>query len=168
MANAITLFRIICSAAILFCPVFSTGFYVLYLLAGASDMADGAVARRTNTQSRLGTDLDAAADLVFAAVCLIKLLPAIEVPPWVYAAVAVTALVKLINLAIALAKKRRPLSVHTRMNKLVGLLLFLLPLTLSFIDLGYSAAVLCALALLAALREGQLVVSGDAERTPDI
>ncbi len=45
MANCITCVRIVCGIALLFCPVFSPAFYALYLIAGVSDMADGAVAR---------------------------------------------------------------------------------------------------------------------------
>ena len=58
MANIITIMRILCSIAILFCPVFSMAFYSLYITAGVSDIADGGVARRTNTASELGAKLD--------------------------------------------------------------------------------------------------------------
>ena len=46
IANIITIIRILCSFAILFCPVFSSAFYALYITAGVSDMLDGWVARR--------------------------------------------------------------------------------------------------------------------------
>ena len=49
MANIITGIRIVCSIALLFCPVFSPAFYALYLTAGVSDMIDGTVARKTGT-----------------------------------------------------------------------------------------------------------------------
>lgn len=34
MANIVTSLRIVCSIALLFCPVFSSAFYALYLTAG--------------------------------------------------------------------------------------------------------------------------------------
>ena len=40
-------------------------FYALYTVAGFSDMIDGAVARKTDTVSELGSKLDAIADIVF-------------------------------------------------------------------------------------------------------
>ena len=40
MANVITGIRILVSAALLLCPVFSPIFYAMYLIAGLSDMAD--------------------------------------------------------------------------------------------------------------------------------
>ena len=38
IANSITCIRIACSIALLFCPVFSAAFYVVYIIAGVSDM----------------------------------------------------------------------------------------------------------------------------------
>lgn len=51
MANIITVIRIVCSIALLPFPAFSPTFYALYIVAGVSDMADGAVARKTGTKS---------------------------------------------------------------------------------------------------------------------
>ena len=80
MANIITGIRIVLSVALLFCPALSTTFYVLYIAAGFSDMIDGAVARRIGTVSELGSRFDTIADIVFTVVCLIKLLPALDLP----------------------------------------------------------------------------------------
>jgi CDP-diacylglycerol--glycerol-3-phosphate 3-phosphatidyltransferase len=43
------------------------------------------------------------------------------------------------------------------MNKVTGGMLFVLPLTLAFIDLRYSAAIVCVVATIAAIQEGYLV-----------
>ena len=58
MANIITGCRILCSIILLLVPVFSPPFYFLYLMAGFTDMIDGAVARKTNTVSEFGSRLD--------------------------------------------------------------------------------------------------------------
>ena len=55
-------------------------------------MVDGMVARRTNTASEFGARLDTAADFVFVVVCLIRLLPAIEIPAWLYVWIGVIAM----------------------------------------------------------------------------
>ena len=65
MANLITGGRIRCSMFLLFPRVFSPAFYALYLTAGLTDMLDGAVARKTQTVSEFGSQLDTAADGVF-------------------------------------------------------------------------------------------------------
>ena len=49
--NIITACRMVFSAAILLCPVFSPAFWTLYIAAGLSDMLDGALARKFNAVS---------------------------------------------------------------------------------------------------------------------
>ena len=44
MANILTGIRIVISVVLLFCPVLSPAFFIFYITAGISDMADGAVA----------------------------------------------------------------------------------------------------------------------------
>ena len=160
MANAVTIFRIAASLALLFCQVFSPAFYVLYLAAGLSDMLDGYAARKTNTVSRSGARLDTIADHVFAAVCLMKLLPVLDIPAWLYVWIGIIAFIKIMNLLYGLAVQRTFVSVHSVMNKAAGALLFLLPLTIPLFPLKYSAAVVCAAASFAAIQEGQYIRSG--------
>ena len=152
--------RIVLSAALLFSPALSPVFYALYLAAGFSDMIDGAVARKTGTVSDLGSKLDTIADLVFTAVCLVKLLPVLEDPVWLLAWIAVIAVIKLLNIAVGYLKQKKFAAVHSVRNQVTGGLLFLFPLTLTFIDLKYSAAVVCAVAAAAAVYEGYLIQTG--------
>ncbi len=153
MANIITGIRILLSALLLFCPALSPAFYALYLAAGFSDMIDGLVARKTNTVSEFGSKLDTLADIVFVAVCLIKLLPVLNLPIWLYLWIAGIAIIKIISIALGWFKQRKFTAVHSVMNKMTGGVLFLFPLTLTIIDLKYSAAVVCVIATAAALQE---------------
>ena len=157
MANIITGIRIVLSVALLFCTAFSPTFYTLYIAAGFSDMIDGAVARKTGTVSAFGSKLDTIADVVFAAVCMIKMLPVLHVPVWLYIWIAVIALIKAANIAMGYIRQKEFVSVHSAMNRATGALLFVFPLTLKLTDLRYSAAVLCAAATAAAIREGYLI-----------
>ena len=97
MANIITSIRIICGIALLFSPAISLVFYVLYIVAGFTDMIDGTVARKTNTASEFGSKLDTIADFIFVVACLIKLLPVMDIPVWLYAWIGIIALIKIIN-----------------------------------------------------------------------
>ena len=160
MANLITIVRIICSIALLFCPVFSPGFYAFYITAGISDMADGAVARKTGTVSKFGSKLDTAADFVLVVVCLIKLIPAIHAPTWLIIWIIVIAAIKAVNLISGYIMRKEIVVLHTVMNKVTGILLFALPLIISFIDLKYSGAFVCAAATFAAIQEGHLIRTG--------
>ena len=157
MANTITFFRIAAGIVLLFCPVFSPAFYVFYIVAGLSDMLDGFVARKTDTVSKLGARLDTMADFVFVVVCLIKLLPVLRIPAWLYIWIGIIALIKAINIISGFVVQKRFVPVHSVMNKVAGALLFLLPLTIPAVPLKYSAIVVCAAALFAAIQEGHFI-----------
>ena len=154
MANIITGIRIVCSIALLLCPVFSPAFYTLYIIAGVSDMIDGTVARKTGTVSEFGSRLDTVADFILVIVCLIKLLPVLHVPTWLIIWIIVIAVIKAINLLSGYVLRKEIVVLHTVMNRVTGILLFALPLTLTFIDLNCSGAIVCAAATFAAIQEG--------------
>jgi len=160
MANIITGSRIVLSVALLFCPALSPVFFVLYIAAGISDMIDGAVARKTGTVSAFGARLDTVADIVLVAVCLFKLLPVLDVPVWLCIWIAVIAVIKVGNIAVGYLRQKKLISVHSILNKVTGGLLFVFPLTLTWIHFKYSAAVVCAVATVAAVHEGWLVQTG--------
>ena len=157
IANIVTGFRIFGSILLLFFPVFSEAFYGVYALCGISDMVDGTIARMTNSSSRFGSQLDTIADLIFAAVSLIKVLPAIHIPGWLWLWGGVIAAIKIGNITWGYVSKKRFISLHTTMNKVTGLLLFLLPLTLSFVELRCSSVTVCSIATLAAIQEAFLM-----------
>lgn len=157
MANIITSVRFLCAAALLFCRPFSPAFYGLYITAGLTDMIDGAVARKTNTAGGFGAGFDTAADFLFVAVCLIKLIPVLKLPVWLTVWISVIALIKFINIVSGYVMRKRFVSVHSLMNKVTGVLLFALPLTLPVIDLKYSGAIVCAAATFAAIQEGHFI-----------
>ena len=160
MANTITLFRIAAGIILLFCPVFSPAFYALYIAAGLSDMLDGFVARKTDTVSKLGTKLDTIADLVLVVVCLIKLLPILSLPAWLYIWIGIIALIKVVNIISGFAVQKKLVAVHSVINKATGALLFLLPLTIPAVPLEYSAVIVCAAATFAAIQEGHFIRTG--------
>lgn len=157
MANIITIARIICSIGLLIVPVFSPAFYVLYLIAGFSDMVDGTVARKTGTVSDFGSKLDTMADFALVTVCLMKIIPVVDIPAWLIIWIVVIALLKVINIVAGYVVKKELIAAHTMMNKLTGIVLFLLPLTISIIDLKYSGIFVCALATVAAIQELNLI-----------
>ena len=160
MANIITGIRIFCSIALLFLPAFSPAFYTLYVVAGVSDIVDGTVARKTGKVSEFGSKLDTAADFVLVVVCLIKLIPVIHVPTWLIIWIVVIAVIKAVNLVSGYVMRKVIVVLHTVANKVTGILLFALPLTLPIIDLKYSGAVVCTAATFAAIQEGHLIRTG--------
>lgn len=146
--------------ALLLCPVFSPAFYAFYITAGVSDMADGVVARRTGTASEFGSKFDTAADFAFVVVCLIKMIPVIHVPTWLIVWIIAIALIKAINMICGFVIQKELVALHTAMNKVTGMMLFVLPLTITFIDLKYSGAFVSAVATIAAVQEGHYIRAG--------
>ena len=160
MANLLTALRILCGVAMLFCPVFSKPFIILYIIAGITDMIDGTVARKTKTVSDFGSKLDTVADFVLVAVCLFKLIPVLEIEAWMLIWIAGIAVIKIINLILGYVVQKKLVAVHSIMNKATGALLFVLPLSLPFIELKYSAVIVCAMATAAAVQEGYYIRTG--------
>ena len=153
IANIITISRILSSIYLLFCPVFSVSFYIMYLFCGITDMADGIIARKTKSISKLGARLDTAADSVFVAVCFAKILPLMQFPTWLWTWIVIIAIIKIGNVVLGLISSKKLVSIHTIWNKVTGFLLFLLPLTLSFIEPVYSSSVVCFMATFSAINE---------------
>ena len=54
-------------------------------------------------------------------------------------------------------------SVHSVANKITGLLMFILPLTMAVVELRYSALVVCMVATFAAIQEGHIIRNGKVE-----
>lgn len=159
IANMITGCRIICSILLLFFPVFSFGFYAVYLLCGFSDMVDGTIARITNSAGKFGSRLDTFADLIFVAAALFQLLPAIHIPRWLWIWGGVIAVIKISNIVWGFVFEKQFLSMHTMMNKATGFLLFLLPLIMPFGEWNSIAMAVCAVATFSAIQEGFYILT---------
>ena len=162
LANIVTGFRILGSVLLLFFPAFSFVFYLLYVICGLTDMVDGTIARKTNSTGEFRAKFDTAADLVFITVSLIKMLPKLDIPQWLWIWGAVIAVIKIRNIMWVLVSRNLFLSLHTVMNKLTGALLFLLPLTFPFVESKYSSIAVCTIATFAAIQEG-IYIAADRE-----
>ena len=116
-------------------------------------MIDGTIARKTNSVSDFGAKIDTAADLVFVAVSFIKLLPNIHIPWWLWIWGGIITIIKICNIIWRFVSKKQFIALHTIMNKATGLLLFLFPLIISFVELKYLAIVVCSIATFSAIQE---------------
>ena len=159
LANILTGCRILGSILLLVFPAFSVAFYIIYLFCGFSDMVDGTIARKTNSTSKFGSQLDTTADLIFVVVSLFKLLPAIHIPQSLWIWGGVIAVIKISNIIWGYVSKKQFISLHTTMNKVTGLFLFLFPLTISFVESKYIAIAVCSIATLSAIQEGFYVIT---------
>ena len=70
---------------------------------------------------------------------------------WIW--IAVIAIIKFANIVFGFIRIKKLVDYHTVLNKITGLLLFLLPLTLQYIEPTYSFAIVCIMATIAAIQE---------------
>jgi CDP-diacylglycerol--glycerol-3-phosphate 3-phosphatidyltransferase len=123
-------------------------------------MIDGTIARKTGAVSKLGAKLDTIADFVFMLVCSIKILPLIRIALWLWVWIIIIASIKIFNIALIFIRKKKLISIHSVLNKITGFALFLLPLSLTFVETTYSVATICLLATIAVVQEVYLIAKG--------
>jgi len=129
------------------------GLWGLYIFCGVSDMLDGALARRFGWESETGAKIDSIADLLFAGSALLKILPLLTLPGWIWPVCAAVAGLRLFGMSRRLIRRKKPVFFHTKLNKLTGLLLFLLPLTDFFGFFALAAVPVSLVALTAAIED---------------
>ena len=154
-ADAVTMLRMVGTFGLALLNPGTLWFFAVYTITGLTDVLDGWLARKTGTESDFGAKLDSIADLLFCIVMLIRLFPVMweALPVRIWYAVAGIFLVRLAAYFIAAIKYHRFASLHTRLNKLTGGAIFLLPYILAIsTGAAYSWAV-CALASAASLEE---------------
>ena len=122
-------------------------------------MVDGTIARKMGAASTFGARLDTVADFLFVIASFVKLVPVIRIPVWIWVWTAVIAMEKLVTLVWGFTQMKQMPSLHTIANKATGLCLFLLPLTMSFVELRYTVPVVCIIATIAAIQEGYYIAT---------
>ena len=150
--NIITLLRMAGSFGLLLCDVTGAAFWIIYVLCGISDIADGWLARKLNCVTRTGALLDSLADICFVACCAWRLLPILELPQWLWLWAGVIVVIKVVNQLSALVMHGRCSFPHTLANKVTGFLLFIAaPMT--FVSI-IPISIVAAIATFAAIQEG--------------
>lgn len=132
IADCLTTARMAGTVALVFLRPLSPAFFFLYALTGLTDVLDGWIARATHTVSDFGAKLDSAADLLFYAVMLLRVFPALWylLPKIIWYLVAVSVAVRIAAYLTAALKYHQFASLHTWLNKLTGLAVFLVPFLL--------------------------------------
>ncbi len=159
LPNLLTLLRALTSIALFLLPVFSAPFLCLYLFCGLTDLIDGLLARRLHAESAHGAALDSAADLVFLLAVAVRILPVIQLPLLAWIAAAVTALLRLVSLLVCRARFRTFALLHTTLNRITGLLLFLCVPLYPLLPPAPLFAPVCVIAVLSAAEELALMLS---------
>lgn len=129
--NIITFSRIVLCVALIFIkPAMGIISFIVYCVAGFTDMIDGTLARKIpNAQTKIGSDLDAFADMFLIVVGVFILMPAMDIWNWLWPAVIAILVFKILSASISgLIKHKKVLFTHTQANKLAALFLFIAPI----------------------------------------
>lgn len=145
-ANCITSVRIIGTVLMIFTAPLSALFFLVYTICGISDLLDGWVARKHNIVTEFGSRLDSIADLFFYIVMIIKILHTLWkiVPVWFWYVLGGIVVLRITSYTTAAVKFHRFASLHTKMNKVSGLLVFATPY---FLALPFASAYCCFVVL---------------------
>ena len=117
--------RIVLCLPLLIVDAMTIPVWVIYLIAGLTDMLDGFLARRWGVESKFGARLDSLADFVFVLAVGYKLYPWLKLPVVLWIMIGLIALVKASNAFSVYLVKQRIEFLHTKANKLTGFLLFI-------------------------------------------
>lgn len=151
--NCISFSRIVFSLVLIYIKPLSVAFYVIYIICGFSDMVDGFIARKMGTTSVLGEKLDSIADMIMVVVLLVVFFPIINPSNKIIIWTIVIGIIRLTAMGVALIKYKTFASLHTYGNKISGLILFLLPIFISFIHTDVAMYIICVVASISATEE---------------
>ncbi len=157
--NLLSASRIALCLPLLLVDAMAVPFWVLYLIAGLTDMFDGFLARRWGVESKFGARLDSLADFVFVLAVGYKLFPWLKLSDELWMIIGLIALVKILNAINSYVVKHRIEFLHTKVNKLTGFLLFIGMMTVGQSYFIPVAWVIACIALFAAIQEGHIIRS---------
>jgi CDP-diacylglycerol--glycerol-3-phosphate 3-phosphatidyltransferase len=160
--NILSASRIALCLPLLLVDAMTVPFWVLYLIAGVTDILDGFLARQWGVESKFGARLDSLADFVFVLAVGYKLFPYLKLPAALWVMIALIAMVKIVNAISSFVMKHRQGQspfLHTKANKLTGFLLFIGMMAIGQSYFVPVAWVVACIALFAAIQEGHLIRS---------
>ena len=154
--DLLSMSRIVLCLPLLIVDAMTIPFWVIYLIAGLTDILDGFLARRWSVESKFGARLDSLADFVFVLAVGYKLFPWLNLPATLWMIIGLIALVKIVNAISSFVMKHRQGQspfLHTKANKLTGFLLFIGMMTVGQSYFIPVAWVIACIALFAAIQE---------------
>ena len=155
--NILSASRIALCLPLLLADAMTVPFWVLYVIAGTTDMLDGFLARRWGVESKFGARLDSLADFIFVLAVGYKLFPWLKLPTALWMMIGVIALVKMVNAISSYVINHKIAFLHTKANKLTGFLLFIGMMTIGQSYFIPVAWIIASIALFAAIQEGHLI-----------
>lgn len=167
LPNTLSILRVLLSISLFTLKPLGLAFFIAYSLAGITDILDGFIARKTNSESLFGAKLDSIADMVMVCVLMIILLPIIDFKTYHIVWIIIIALIRVISLISTYIKFRQFTLIHSFLNKLTGLFLLSTPFLLLFPNYDRVINTACVIASFSAIEEF-LIIIFKKEYNPDI
>ena len=155
LPNFITLSRIVFSFSLLFIEKYNPLFLTVYSICGLTDILDGFIARKTKTESKFGARFDSISDFIFFMIMFIVMFDVLLKHTVL---IIIVFVVRILSFVIVIKKFNEFTFLHTYFNKLTGLLLFLSPFFMNFINVNKIMNSIGGIALLSAIEELLIVI----------
>ncbi len=125
--NIISISRLYLSLSMLLFLNYNIVLIIIYLLCGITDILDGYLARKLKCESSLGSKLDSLSDFVFFSVVIYYLLYHSPITDYNYVLVyiIIVTILRVINFIITKIKFNTFSMMHTILNKVTGVTLFI-------------------------------------------
>lgn len=161
LPNFITILRILGTISLLLTESLSLCFFIIYCVAGFTDLLDGYLARRLKLTSELGAKLDSIADLVFYAVVIVKILPILfeKLPIAIWYGVGIILLIRASIYLFSAIKFRRFASTHSVINKITSFCVFIIPFLLILPYRNITFSIITSFGILGSLFEFVKIIS---------
>ena len=155
--NILSASRIALCLPLLLVDAMTMPFWMLYVIAGTTDILDGFLARRWGVESKFGARLDSLADFLFVLAVGYKLFPWLKLPATLWMMIGLIAMMKASNAVSAYLVRQRIEFLHTKANKVTGFFLFIGMMTIGQSYFIPVAWIIASIALFAAIQEGHLI-----------
>ena len=153
IANYISISRIFLAITLLLVKPLSIVFIAIYIICGISDIFDGYIARKTKTISKLGDNIDSVADLIMVVVMMIILYPIIKLTVQIIIWIVIIGIIRVVSMIVVFVKYKTFEMLHTYGNKITGLVLFTVPISLVFVQSEVLMYTICVVASISAIEE---------------
>lgn len=155
VAITITYFKIFFICALCVLPTFSPIFLCIYSMCGLTTILKTLMNRTFEVKDEDGMKLDCYTDLIFTLIILVKILLELmeKMPQWCFVVIIVIGFFKTLSGLFAMAKFHVFEPLHTTLNGLTAVLLFLSPYMVVAFDVAISCQIVFAVAVLASFEE---------------
>ncbi len=161
LANIISSLRIAAGISLFFFTEVTPVFLAIYVICGITDVADGIIARKLQTQSDIGAILDTAGDVITYVAMAKILIAGGLVPVWVLVWFVISGVSILFSGIVAQRRFGKFNIVHSLFGKIMGFFAFALPFAYYFDILVYCYVAICVSATVSAVESSVIQLKLD-------